>query len=221
MCSVLLFFASAEIIVDRCRVANAAKDSLVAEGFSREEASSELGHRGRRGAIASLERQGFTGEGGTLTASEELARRARVGALASLERQGFTGEDGRVSASTEFARRGGEARSAIYRTSGNCTYPGCTMAIASSNFCKNHQLKRKKKSDKCRVCGQVFVAKERVRVGLCNMCYNKPEAKAARKKATAEKKAARGTCSTPGCTRITDRGTDKCFYCSFPGKLSK
>ena len=76
----------------------AALDSLVVEGFSREEASTELGHRGRRGALASLERQGFTGEGGTLTASEELAS------------------------------RGGWATSAIYRESGNCSYPGCTLS---------------------------------------------------------------------------------------------
>ena len=167
----MLFFASAEIIVDRCRVANAAKDSLVAEGFSREEASSELGHRGRRGAIASLERQGFTGEGGTLTASEELARRARVGAIASLERQGFTGEGGTKTASQELASSGGWAKSAIYRESGNCWYPGCTKAIRSSGFCDHHRQKKpeKEKSDKCRVCGQVFKGTF-VRGGACMPC---------------------------------------------------
>ena len=123
----------------------AALDSLVAEGFSREEASSELGHRGRRGALASLERQGFTGEGGTLTASEELAS------------------------------RGGNAYSAIYRESGNCSYPGCTYALNSSGFCKHHRPKKPEKSDKCRVFGQVFKGKERVTGGACMPCYQKPD----------------------------------------------
>ena len=34
--------------------------------------------------------------------------------------------------------------------------------------------------------------------GVCNPCYQKPEAIAARKKATAEKKADQGVRSTPG-----------------------
>jgi hypothetical protein len=40
---------------------------------------------------------------------QELGHRGREAAIASLERQGYTGEDGAASASTEFARRGGEA----------------------------------------------------------------------------------------------------------------
>ena len=165
----------------------AALDSLVAEGFSREEASTELGHRGRRGALASLERQGFTGEGGTLTASEELAS------------------------------RGGWASSAIFRESGNCSYPGCTYAVNSSGFCKHHHPKKTEKSDKCRVCGQVFQG--RIMAGVCNPCYQKPDAVAARKKATAEKKAARGTCSTQGCNRLSHNGRDKCVNCLYPRKF--
>jgi hypothetical protein len=35
----------------------------------------ELGHRGRRGALASLEAQGFTGEGGTASASTDSEQR--------------------------------------------------------------------------------------------------------------------------------------------------
>jgi hypothetical protein len=49
--------------------------------------------------------------------------------------------------------------------------------------------------------------------GVCNPCYQKPEAIATRKNATAEKKAARGVCSTPGCTGINQRGRDKCQRC--------
>jgi hypothetical protein len=94
----------------------------------------ELGHRGRGGALASLEAQGFKGEGGAASASTELARRGGErgleaslaileaegitrrealreiglqrcgGALASLEVQGFTGEGGAASVSTELAQ---------------------------------------------------------------------------------------------------------------------
>ena len=169
----------------------AALDSLVAEGFSREEASSELGHRGRRGALASLERQGFTGEGGTKTASEELAS------------------------------RGGWTKSAIYRESGNCSYPGCTYAFYSSGFCKHHLPKKTEKSDKCRVCGQVLKGKERVTGGACMPCYQKPDAVAARKKATAEKMAARGQCSTPGCNRLSRNRRGKCEECLYGPRKSK
>jgi len=70
------------------------------------------------------------------------------GALASLEAQGFMGEGGAASASTEFARRGGEAYSAIYRKSGDCAYPGCTFAIRSCEFCVKHNPPKPKKSDK-------------------------------------------------------------------------
>jgi hypothetical protein len=186
--------------------------SLEAQGFTGEDgtrsASTELGHRGRGGALSSLELQGYTGEGGAASASTELGHRGRGGALSSLEAQGYTGEGGAASASTELARRGGEATSAIYRSSGNCAYPGCTFGISTGEFCKKHHPKKPKKSDKCRVCGQVFAAKERVRGGVCNLCYNKPETVATRKKATAAKKAARKLCSTPGCKRINDKGTD-------------
>ena len=196
----------------------AALDSLVAEGFSREEASSELGHRGRRGALASLERQGFTEEGGTKTASQELASRGRGGALASLYTQGFTGEGGTKTASEELASRGGWATSAIYRESGNCSYPGCTYAIRCSGFCKKHLPTKPivEKSDKCRVCGQVFQG--RITAGVCNPCYQKPDAVAARKKAIAEKKAARGTCAIPGCNNLSLNGRDKCRNCLYPRK---
>ena len=120
----------------------------------------ELGHRRRRGALASLKAQGFTGEGAASTelghrgikaalaileaegitrkeALREIGLRRCRGALASLKAQGFTGEGGAASASTELSRRGGEARSAIYRKYGNCIYPGCTYAILHGEFCVN------------------------------------------------------------------------------------
>jgi hypothetical protein len=179
------------------------------EGFTREEALREIGHRRRRGALASLEVQGLTEEG---AASTELGHRGCDGALDSLEAQGFT-EEG--EASFELSRRGGVACLAIYRISGNCAYPGCTYAIYSGEFCKNHNPAKPAKSGKCRVCGWVFVAKERVTGGVCMPCYKKPEAIAARKKATVEKKAARGTCSTLGCKGIKDRSCNKCSGCYY------
>jgi hypothetical protein len=207
------------------RLRKGALASLKRQGFTGEggtrSASTELAHRGRGGSLASLERQGFTGEGGTRSASTELAHRGLGGALASVEKQGFTGEGGAASASTELGRRGGEAKSAIYRKAGDCSYPGCTSAIYSGEFCGKHNPKKPEKSDKCRVCERVFVAKERVRGGVCNTCYMKPEAAATRKKATAEKKAARGTCSTPGCTGWNYRGRDKCEACLYPRKTNK
>ena len=48
-------------------ISNNALASLEAEGFTREEASSELGHRGRDGALASLVAQGIAGEGEALS----------------------------------------------------------------------------------------------------------------------------------------------------------
>jgi len=72
------------------------------------------------------------------------------------------------------------------------------------------------KSDKCRVYERVLGVEVKVRGGVCNPCYKKPEATAARKKATAEKKAARGTCS--GCKGVNNRGRDKCYTCSNPNK---
>ena len=196
----------------RNQLREAALASLEAQGFTREEASSELGRRGCKAALASLEVQGFTGEG---AASSELARRGREGALVSLEEQGFTGEGAALS---ELARRVGEANAAIYRIAGNCTFPSCTRAIHSSLLCKQHLPRKPKpeKSDVCidceRVLGKVVVG------GLCNRCYNKPEREAARKKATAERRASRGTCPTPGCARVKWRGRDKCFKCLFPKK---
>ena len=194
----------------------AALDSLEAQRFLREEASTELGHRGRDGALASLEAQGFSRE----EASTELGHRGRDGTLASLEAQGYTGEGGTRSASTELGRRGGVTYSAIYRISGNCEYAGCTYAINSSGLCVHHCTKKPKKSDKCKVCGWVFKMNEkRVISGTCSACYQKPEVVAARKKATAEKKAAREPCSTLCCYGITDRGRDKCYYCLYPRRV--
>jgi hypothetical protein len=197
----------------------AALDSLEAEGFSREEALREIGLQRRRGALASLEAQGFTGEGGTRSASTELGHRGRDGAQDSLEAKGFTGEGGTRSASTELARRGGEALSAIIRKSGTCKYPGCGYAIVHGQLCiKHYQPIKAEKSDKCWVCERVLGVNEKARGGVCSRCYQKPEATAARKKAMAEKKATRGTCSTPGCKGINFRGQGKCENCSKPNK---
>jgi hypothetical protein len=181
-------------------------DVLRGQGFTFQ----ELGHQGGEAALAILKDEGFTRE----EVLREIGKRKRRGALASLEAQGFTGEGGAASASTELGRRGGEASSAIYRISGNCTYPGCTYAISSGEFCEKHNPPKPAKSDKCRVCGRVFVAKEQVRAGVCNPCYQKPEAVARCNKAKADKNAARGTCSTPGCNGIKDRGRGKCYTCS-------
>jgi hypothetical protein len=181
----------------------------------------ELGRRGGEASIeanvAILAEEGFSRE----EALRGIGKRLRKGALASLERQGFTGEGGTRLASTELGRRGGEAKAEIYRKTGDCSHPGCTYGIYSGEFCEKHHPKKPEKSDKCRVCERVFVAKDRVRGGVCMPCYKKPEAAAARKKAFAEKKAARGTCSTPGCTGWNFRGRDKCENCLYPRKSSK
>ena len=181
----------------------------------------ELGRRGGKAGgkagrkanieaiVAILEAEGFT----RIEALRVIGLRLRGGALASLEAQGFTGEDGTRSASTELGRRGGDAFSEIYRTSGDCSYPGCTYAVYSGEFCGKHHPKKPEKSDKCRVCKRVFGAKEQIRGGVCMPCYKKPEAKAAREKATAEKKAVRGICSTPGCNGWKHKGRDKCVAC--------
>ena len=131
----------------------------------------------------------------------EIGKGRRRGALASLE-----------EASTELGHRGGMAKLAIYRISGNCTYPGCTFAISSGEFCKNHNPPKPEKSDKCRVCERVFRVNESVRGGVCCACYQKPEAKEARKKATAKMKKERG-CSTPGCGGINQKGRDMILAC--------
>ena len=190
------------------------------EGLTREEASTEIGHRRRRGALASLETQGFTGEGGARSASTELGHRGLGGALASLETQGFTGEGGTATASTELGRRGaverwGKKEARINMKSGSCIYPGCPLSIRSGEFCKKHQPHKPivEKSDKCRSCGQVLGVNVKVIGGVCRSCYDRPEATAARKKATAAKKAARGTCSTPGCDGVNNRGLGKCQTC--------
>ena len=107
---------------------------------------------------------------------------------------------------------------AIYRDSGNCIYPGCTYAIHSGEFCITHNPPKPEKSDKCRVCERVLGVEVKAKGGVCNPCYQKPEAIAARKKATAEKKEARGTCSTLGCKDVNNRGRDKCYTCFNPKK---
>jgi hypothetical protein len=150
--------------------------SLEAQGYTGEDgtatASTELGRRSRGGALASVEAQGYTGEDGTATASTELGRRGRGGALASVEAQGYTGEDGTATASTELGRRGGEARAAIYRRSGDCSYPGCTYAVYSGEFCEKHHPKKPEKSNKCRVCERVFKVNEKAKAGgACSACY--------------------------------------------------
>ena len=202
--------------------------SLERQGFTGEggtrTASSEFSHRGRGGALASLELQGFTGEDGTRSASSEFSHRGRGGALASLEAQGYTGEGGAASALYELGRRGGETRGENRRRNmkyGSCIYPGCKYSISTGEFCKNHQPHKPivEKSDNCRVCGRVFKENEKAKArGACSSCYDKPEAKAARKKAIAAKKDARGTCSTPGCGGVNSRGTDKCGPCLNPKK---
>ena len=123
------------------RCIKAALAILRVEGYMRKEALREIGNQRRRGALASLEVQGFTGEG---AASSELGHRGRRGALNSLEAQGFTGEG---AESSELARRCGEACSAIYRISGNCIYPGCAFAISTGEFCGKHKHPKPEKSD--------------------------------------------------------------------------
>jgi hypothetical protein len=101
------------------------------------------------------------------------------------------------------------------RKSCNCKFcGGCNKAIYSGEFCDNHQPIKAEKSDRCQSCGRVLGVEMKVTgVGVCNPCYQKPEATAARKKAMAEKKAARGVCSTPGCTGDGHRGRYRCHKC--------
>jgi hypothetical protein len=82
------------------------------------------------------------------------------------------------------------------------TFPPSPKKVISVGFCE-------------RVLG---VNEKKLVGGVCNPYYKKPEATAARKKATAEKKAARGSCSTPGCDGINNRGRDNCYTCSNPYK---
>jgi len=123
---------------------------------------------------------------------------------------------------SEFGRIGGKARSAIYKKAGTCKFlGGCKKAIRSGEFCGDHQPVKPEKSNKCRSCGWVFGIKVKVIEGVCNQCYQKPEAKAAHKQAMAEKKDARGICSTIGYDGINLRGLGKCHDCLLPRKKSK
>ena len=70
-------------------ISNDALASLKAEGFTREEASSELGHRGRYGALASLVAQGIAGEGEALS---EQGCRKRDGGIKKLINEGVKPE---------------------------------------------------------------------------------------------------------------------------------
>ena len=209
--------------------------SLEAQGFTREEASSDLGHQGHDGALASLEVQEFTGEG---AASPELGHRGYEGTIASLVTQAFTGE-GEVSMEQGRRRRDGIVNNLINdgvdpekasselmicvhsnrEKADTCKFlGGCNKAIKSGEFCIDHKPIKDEKSDWCGCCGRLLGGEVRVRTGVCYPCYKKPEATAARKKATAEKKAARGTCYTPGCKGVNNRGRDKCYTCSNPNK---
>jgi hypothetical protein len=206
----------------------AALASLERQGYTGEDgAASASTAFGRRGGEASIEAivASFVADGFTrIEALRAIGLRLRGGALASLEAQGFTGEGGTASASSELGRRGGvvklsvEAR--INMKSGTCKYPGCLYSISTGELCINHQPEKPEKTDKCRVCGRVFGVEtsSRVRGGVCNVCYNKPEAKAARKKAMTAKKDSRGTCSTPGCGGVNVRGRGKCGPCLNPKK---
>ncbi len=186
-------------------------------------AASELGSRAIQGAVRSVANQmkEKTGEMPTLkAAASELGSRAIQGAVRSVANQmkEKTGEmPTLMAAASELGSRGREGKSALYRISGNCAYPGCNYAISSGELCENHQPPKPimEQSDKCRVCSWVFDAKEQVRGGVCNACYYKPEARAARKKVTAEKKATRGTCSTLGCNGTNIRGLGKCCTCLY------
>ena len=83
----------------------------------------------------------------------------------------------------------------------------------SGELCVHHQPIKAEKSDWCQGCGRVFGVEVRVIGGVCNLCYQKPEEVAARKKITVEKKAARGVCSTPGRAGTNYLGRDKCQRC--------
>ena len=91
---------------------------------------------------------------------------------------------------------------------------GAILQLNQVGFAKNHQPIKAEKSDRCGSCGRVLGVEMKVIGGVCNPCYNKPEATAAHKKAMAEKKAARGVCSIPGCTDIKDKERDKRIRCS-------
>ena len=86
----------------------------------------ELGHQGLEASMAILQTEGITRR----EALRAIGLRRRRGALASLETQGYTGEGGARSASYELASRVGVARwdkedARINIKSGECKYPGC------------------------------------------------------------------------------------------------
>ncbi len=213
------------------RGCNGALDSLEAEGFTREEASYVHGHRGYDVALDSLVKQGYSME----EAPDEKGRRGYDGALDSLEAEGFTreeassvkGRQGRNGAVNNLINEGADPKKASTelairhaanrREAGTCKFPGgCSKAIRSSEFCDDHQPTKLKaeKSDQCGSCGRVLGVEVRVVGGVCYLCYQKPEAKVARKKAMADKKAARGgDCSTTGCEGSRYIGRDICQTC--------
>ena len=175
-------------------------------------ASLELGCRGgikgHRGSLASIEEQRFTGEG---VASSELGCQGCECAVNKLIDEGVDP----MKALSELLIRS----RAKFKIAGTCKYPGgCTLSIRSGYFCNIHMPVKPEKSDECRRCGQVFRVREKVVGGVCNPCYQKPEAVAACRHAIAEKKDDLGTCSTPGCTGINHRGTVKCQRCLIPRK---
>ena len=174
--------------------------SLKAEGFTREEPSSEFGHRSREATLAPLEAEGFTREESSL----EFDRQGREGAVNNLINEGVDPK----KASSELMIPVAANR----RKSGTCKFlGGCNKAIRYSNFCKNHRPNKAKKSDRCGSCGVVLGVVVKVIGGHCYPCYRKPELTAARKKTIAEKKAGRGECSTPGCTGVNHHGCGKCI----------
>ncbi len=93
---------------------------------------------------------------------------------------------------------------------------GCNKAIRSDELCKDHQPIKAKKSDRRGSSGAgVRGVEVKVTGGVCNPCYKKPGATAARKTAMVEKKEAQGVCSTPGCTGIIHNGCGKCMRCLY------
>jgi len=102
------------------------------------------------------------------------------------------------------------------RKSGTCKFlGGCNKAVMSGELCIDHQPIKAEKSDKCRSCGRALGVEVKVTGGVCNPCYCKPEATAARKKSNGGKESCRGVCSTTSCTGINHRGREKCKRCLY------
>jgi len=160
-----------------------------------------FGRQGYDGALDSLVAQRFTGE----KAPSEKGHRACQGAVNNLINEGV---DSR-SASSELGIRG----AADHRKSSTYKYTGCTRAMHSGDFCEHHRPIKAEKSDRCKSCRRVLGVEVKVMGGVCKPCYRKPEATTACKKATPEKKAARGECSTPGCKCTRFNGRDICQTC--------